>query len=261
MKAKIIGVLVTLHIHALVFLLLYFLVLPRPDRLDEESSVVLGEFEAVDGEGLVMTEVEVVEQPSASMLAQNTAEDVITQDDEETVVIPTENKTVKTKKKVKTQDKAKEEQDRKAREEAEEKKRKQQEFERVAYKASSDVAKAFASGKNGGGGGGQNDTDEKLGNPNGNSNVGILADVNGRTPMDMQRPEQMAKNIEGVIVVNVTVKPDGRVENPTINVKKTTIGDPTLRNAALKAAGGSKFNAIPGGVDKVDGTITYKYKH
>ena len=129
---------------------------------------------------------------------------------------------------------------------------------RSAEPAESSVASAFKKGNSAFGGGGAETDGAKAGLPDGNSSIGISANVKGRTAKYLASPPKRAKNVEGVIVVDVTVEPDGTVKNPIINRGRTTIADNVLRNEALKAAGSSRFDVIPG-VDQSVGTITYRY--
>lgn len=270
-KEKVIGILASILIHALVVLLLYVLVLVRPEKQQEESAVVLGDFEAAMGEELAMTEVDVVEQtapvpepaeevPSVSAPEEN----LVTQEQEESLPVVKKEKQPEKKVKEETDTKAKEEAERKAKAEAERKAKEEAErkakaeAERKAKETESNVASAFKKGNSAFGGGGTETDGKKVGLPDGNSSIGISANVKGRTPRSLASPPKRAKNVEGIIVVDVTVEPDGTVKNPIINRGKTTISDNILRNEALKAAANSRFDVIPG-VDQSVGTITYRY--
>ena len=270
-KEKVIGILASILIHALVVLLLYVLVLVRPEKQQEESAVVLGDFEAAMGEELAMTEVDVVEQtasvpepaeevPSVSAPEEN----LVTQEQEESMPVVKKEKQPEKKVEEETDIKAKEEAERKAKAEAERKAKEEAErkakaeAERKAKETESNVASAFKKGNSAFGGAGTETDGKKDGLPDGNSSIGITANVKGRTPRSLASPPKRAKNVEGVIVVDVTVEPDGTVKNPIINRGKTTISDNILRNEALKAAANSRFDVIPG-VDQSVGTITYRY--
>ncbi len=95
------------------------------------------------------------------------------------------------------------------------------------------------------------------GSPGGNSENGIVANVGNRSALSLSRP---ANNVQtqGVVLVNVVVRPNGTVESATINARGTNTSDSSLRNAALAAARASKFNAVEGN-DNVNGTITYNF--
>ena len=95
------------------------------------------------------------------------------------------------------------------------------------------------------------------GSPGGNSVNGIVANVGNRSALSLSRP---ANNVQtqGVVLVNVVVRPNGTVESATINARGTNTSDSSLRNAALAAARASKFNAVEGN-DNVNGTITYNF--
>lgn len=96
------------------------------------------------------------------------------------------------------------------------------------------------------------------GSPGGNSVIGILPNVGNRIARSLLRPAYNVQT-QGVVVVNVVVRPNGTVESATINARGTNTSDSSLRNAALAAARASKFNAVEGN-DNVNGTITYKFK-
>jgi len=96
------------------------------------------------------------------------------------------------------------------------------------------------------------------GSPGGNSVNGIVANVGNRSALSLSRPAYNVQT-QGVVVVNVVVRPNGTVESATINARGTNTSDSSLRNAALAAARASKFNAVEGN-DNVNGTITYNFK-
>ena len=67
-----------------------------------------------------------------------------------------------------------------------------------------------------------------------------------------------AVQIEGKIVVSITVDPRGTVISATIG-RGTNIDNASMRNAALEAARKARFNSI-GGTNNQTGTITYNYR-
>ncbi|GHT23161.1 cell envelope biogenesis protein TonB [Bacteroidia bacterium] len=87
---------------------------------------------------------------------------------------------------------------------------------------------------------------------------GVSINLNGRTRMgNLQSPVYSAQE-EGIVVVNITVDPQGNVINATVR-PGTTISDPQMRNSSIDAAKRTKFNAIKSG-ENATGTITYRFK-
>lgn len=265
-KERIIAILATVLIHALLFWLLYELVITKPEKQEENSSVILGEFEDVFGEDFEITEVDVAEDASAvsqpeAAVSENVPEpeparvEPLVTADEESVPTPKveENKAKEEelrKAKEEADRKAKEEADRKAKEEAD-RKAKEEADRKAKEEADNKAKKAF--GNKGSG------ASANIGSPDGNSSVGVVANVSGRSHTYLATPGKKQVNDEGVIVVNVTVEADGTIKNAVVNNSKTTISNNELRNDAVNAAKKSTFNVIQG-VDKAEGTITYRYK-
>lgn len=73
----------------------------------------------------------------------------------------------------------------------------------------------------------------------------------------LPRPAFTAQ-VEGTIVIEITVDPSGKVISTNI-APGTTIIDYSMRQSALKSAGQARFEAIDGYNNQV-GTITYKYR-
>ncbi|MDR0833226.1 MAG: energy transducer TonB [Candidatus Symbiothrix sp.] len=73
----------------------------------------------------------------------------------------------------------------------------------------------------------------------------------------LQRPAFPGQQ-EGIIIINITVDPQGNVINAGIR-PGTTITNTQMRNSALEAAKKTKFNAIKAG-ENATGSITYRYK-
>lgn len=249
-KERIIAILATVLIHALLLWLLYELVITKPEKQEENSSVILGEFEDVFGEDFEITEVDVAEDASAVSQPEPAVSETVPEPepahaeplvtaDEESVPTP---KVEENKAKEEELRKAKEEADRKAKEEADRK---------AKEEADNNAKKAF--GNKGSG------ASANQGSPDGNSSVGVVANVSGRSHTYLATPGKKQVNDEGVIVVNVTVEADGTIKNAVVNNSKTTISNNELRNDAVNAAKKSTFNVIQG-VDKAEGTITYRYK-
>ena len=88
---------------------------------------------------------------------------------------------------------------------------------------------------------------------------GIAFNLNGRSPLHLQKPE-FNVNKDGIVVVEITVDRTGRVISAKPGVKGSTIVDNTLYAAAKKAALESKFNLKNDAAEKQVGYITYHFK-
>lgn len=88
---------------------------------------------------------------------------------------------------------------------------------------------------------------------------GIVSNLNGRSPVHLQKPEFNILK-EGIVVVEITVDKSGKVIGATPGAKGSTIVDNTLYAAAKKAAFESKFNLKNDAPDRQVGTITYHFK-
>lgn len=91
----------------------------------------------------------------------------------------------------------------------------------------------------------------------GESNNGTSYDLGGRGAKSISSPNKDFKE-EGVIVVDIYVDRDGRVQRAEIG-KGTDITDTTLRESAILAAKNSIFNKDNNAADLQKGTITYRF--
>jgi len=88
---------------------------------------------------------------------------------------------------------------------------------------------------------------------------GIVFNLNGRSPVHLQKPEfDILK--EGIVVVQITVDQTGKVISAAPGAKGSTIVDNTLYAAAKKAALESKFTLKNDATERQVGTITYHFK-
>jgi len=88
---------------------------------------------------------------------------------------------------------------------------------------------------------------------------GPVADLSGRNPLHLQKPEFKIQR-EGIVVVEIAVDRTGKVISATPGVKGSTLLDNTLYSAAKKAALESKFNLKSDAPERQVGTITYHFK-
>lgn len=248
---------ITLLVHLLIGLLLWFLVMPQHEAQFESGvPVMLGNMGNLDTD-YEFTEVESMPVPSSPAMptpAAEQAEPVITQNMEETVAIETGQDEVVRTEEINQPTEAE------LRAEAEE--RAKQEAERL-------MANMFSQS-----GGEASVTDEHTsdiqgvsGSVQGNSAVGAVSgspsygtwDLSGRNMVgELPRPTYDDVQAEGRVVVTITVSPEGNVVQVQINQRTNTVNQ-KLQQAALTAAAKTKFNAI-GGLNNQTGTITYYFK-
>lgn len=252
-KNQIIGVLVTLAVHALVVLLLVALRLHAP-ILEEESGipVTMGNVAQAQGhtESYQFTEVSSmksdvpnIENAPQTQPQPQVDEPLVTQPDEPTIEMPTA-------------------------EEVEAQKRAEAErlaAERAAQQMASAFGKGFEMGSKG------EATEQPVEGTQGTETgvsaaekavgVGVQGtfDLNGRSISGdgLPVPNRTVQD-EGRVVVTITVNPAGQVIATSINLRTNTT-NPELRKAAEDAAKRAQFNRIDA-VDNQTGTITYYFK-
>ena len=250
-KNQIVGVLVTLAVHALVVLLLVALRLHAP-ALEEESGipVTLGNVAQAQGhtESYQFTEVSSMKSdvPNIQNAPQpqpqpQVDEPLVTQPDEPTVEIPSA-------------------------EEIEAKKRAEAErmaAERAAQQMASAFGKGFEMGSKG-------DATEQPVEGTQGSETGVssaekvgsvqgIFDLNGRSISGEGLPKPInTVQKEGRVVVTITVSSEGKVIATSINLRTNT-SNPQLRKAAEDAAKRARFNKIDA-LENQTGTITYYFK-
>jgi outer membrane biosynthesis protein TonB len=88
---------------------------------------------------------------------------------------------------------------------------------------------------------------------------GPVANLNGRNPILLQKPEFKIQK-EGIVVVEISVNREGKVISATPGGRGSTLVDNTLYAAAKKAALESKFNLKNDAPERQVGTITYHFK-
>ena len=119
-------------------------------------------------------------------------------------------------------------------------------------------AKAFGgqSGKGGSGGG----TGGGAGTGHGPGvGSGVSYSLIGRAPQSLPAPEYK-QQVEGTVVVSVTVDKDGRVTQAEAGVKGSTTLDDVLLEAAKRAALQARFDRKPDAPAFQKGTISYKFR-
>jgi TonB family protein len=233
----------TLLFHFIILLILGFTALrAAPPEEDEGILVNFGNVDAAAGTFEPRNAANVPPQ-TAETSPQPVPEDLQTQDTEESVAIAEEKK--------------KEEQRRK---EEERRKREEAIRNRVAGAFGSEGATENSEGN-------APEGEGNLGNPFGNADHGANTGAGGYGSFNLNgrylgagglpRPDYTVQ-VEGRIVIEITVDPDGDVIFAEIG-KGTNIDNATMRESAKAAARRAKFNSIDSHNNQ-SGTITYIYK-
>ena len=255
-KGEFVGALGALLVHVAVIALLILVsfTVPQPDEDAGGVPVMLGNVESARGfDDPSLVDVDILpEEPEAPAPAETQPElpseqDLLTQTEEETVVLKpkTEPKkeTVKPKEVVKPKEPVKKPEKTEAEKAAEAKRLAEEKAERER-KAAEEAAK------------------KKVGNSSTGAKTGTggygTFDLGGRSLGTGSLPKP-AYNVpeEGRVVVNITVNPAGVVIGTSINPQTNTVNS-TLRKAAEDAAKKARFNTVEGPNNQT-GTITYYF--
>lgn len=281
-KNKITGLIGTAVLHIILLILLLVIAISRP-QVQEEGGVpvMLGNTELSQGNAdpYTLTDVDIMSEPEAPapevsepepVPSVDTKEEMITQTEEETVVVPKKEPKKETKKETPKKETPKKEVPKKETVKPKEKAaaEKKAAAERAAAEAAAKkIAGAFGKGTQMGDKGSGTTGTGLEGSPTGNSSEGKSTgvggygtfDLNGRSlgsgglPMPVYNVQD-----EGRVVVTITVNPAGQVISTSIN-KRTNTVNASLRKAAEEAARKARFNRVDG-VNNQTGTITYYFK-
>lgn len=268
-KGKYVGMVGALLVHVAIIALLIFVgfVMPRPSE-EDGIPVMLGEVpDALGDADPSLVKVDVMPEEVAPDVQEPTEQDIITQEDEETIVLkpktePKKKKEVK-KPEIKKPEKSAAEKAEEARKLAEAKAEKERrEAEEAARKR---VSGAFGKGAQMGNKG-NTEGQGIQGSPTGNAPTGATSGTGGYGTFNLggrsigegglPRPVYNVQD-EGRVVVSITVNPAGQVIATSINRQTNTV-NPSLRKAAEDAAKKARFNAVSG-LNNQTGTITYYF--
>ena len=260
----------TIAVHLALILILYFSVL-RTIVPNEDSGILVNFGEMYTSVGAYEPsytshppQPETPPQPQPKPVTK--PEELITQEEEETVSIPDKKKKEEQISGEKAQ-REREETERRRREE-EEKKRREEERQKQQETISNRVSDAFgmASSQQSRQGDATTGTGNQ-GSPFGNSDAGTHEGTGGFGTFNLDgryigqgglpRPTDRGQE-EGKIVINITVDPNGNVILAEIG-RGTNIDNAQMRKSAIDAAKRAKFNKIKG-ANNQNGTITYIYK-
>ncbi len=123
------------------------------------------------------------------------------------------------------------------------------------------LGKQAFSGRNGSGGEGGGEGGG-IGTGKGNGigpGMGIFASLKDRRPMSLPKPEYRHQ-VEGTVVVEVTVNQEGKVTQATPGARGTTTADESLWEAAKQAAISARFDKKSDAATFQKGTITYTFR-
>lgn len=252
-KGKYVGLAGALLVHVVVIALLILVGFTLPEQ-SEEGGVPVMMGEVPDAWGAAdpsLVEVDVMPEETAPEMPEEVEQDMLTQEEEETVAIKP--KAEEKKKEAKKPEKTAAEKAEEARKLAAEK----AERERVAG--------AFGKGAQMGSKG-TTEGEGVQGSPTGNSSSGATAGTGGYGTFNLggrsigegglPRPVYNVQD-EGKVVVTITVNPAGQVIATSINRQTNTV-NPALRKAAEDAAKKARFNTVSG-LNNQTGTITYYF--
>ena len=251
-KGKYIGLAGALLVHVVVIALLILVGFTLPEQ-SEEGGVPVMMGETSDAWGTAdpsLVEVETMPEETAPEVPEEAEQEMLTQEDEETVAIKP--KAEEKKREIKKPEKT----------EAEKAERERKAAEEAARKR---VAGAFGKGAQMGSKGSTEGTGVQ-GSPTGNSSTGATAGTGGYGTFNLggrsigegglPRPVYNVQD-EGKVVVTITVNPAGQVIGTSINRQTNTV-NPALRKAAEDAAKKARFNTVSG-LNNQTGTITYYF--
>ena len=271
-KGEYIGMLGALLVHVAIIALLILVSFTLPNNQDEGGVPVMrGDVDASLGnyDPSTMVDVDVLppeDVPEVVESQETVEQEMITQTEEETVVIKPKVEPKKEKPEVvKKPEKTAAEKAAEAKKLAEEKA--ERERKAAAEAAAKRVSGAFGKGAQMDGSKGTANSGTGVeGSKDGNSSSGAKTGAGGYGTFDLggrsigegglPRPVYNVQE-EGRVVVSITVNPAGHVIATSINRQTNTVNT-ALRKAAEDAAKRARFNAVEG-VNNQTGTITYYF--
>ncbi|MCH7658572.1 MAG: energy transducer TonB [Bacteroidetes bacterium] len=274
------GITGTLLFHVGLVLLFIFSGLTTPLPLPEEEGILINFGAGPEGEGLIEPEAELLSEPVAQPQTtppetvsqpEESEEEIMTQDFEEAPAIESDKETSENQEELEALEKERkkeEELERQRlekidRERLEEQKLTQEITDRIRNALNKADNTATSEGETTGQGNqgsesGSVDTDNHSPGLSGPGDKGISYSLEGRTPQSLPKPEYNYQ-VEGKVVVEVTVDRKGNVTKATAGVKGSTTLDEYLLREAEKAALSAKFDRKPNAPAFQKGTITYYF--
>ena len=271
------GIIATILFHLVLIIIFIFGGFTTPLPLPEEEGILINF--GYDNQGQGNREPS-VSQPAKKEIppppvkeTEKGKEELLTQDYEKTVAL-------ETRKKEKTREELEREAELERLKKQEEEKKRQEELERqkkIEEQRKIDeiynrTKNAFSRSKNDNNSTGEGDTEgegnqgDPQGSPDsknrtggGSGDDGISYSLSGRNPLRLPPPEYNYQ-VEGKVVVEVTVDRNGKVTNAIPGVKGSTTLNQNLLSAAKKAALGAVFDTKNDAPAYQKGTITYYFK-
>lgn len=266
-KNKVTALLISLLVHAALIAALFFIILPQIDQEAEGGILVnIGDTEFASGmfmphqlepdyQPALPPVVPEPTQPEEQFLTQETPDaPTIKQEKEQPDKKKQEAERIKEQQRIQDEQRRKREQEEASRREAIQKR----------------VSGAFGSSKNQKGSGDNPDAASgRQGSPDGNvTSGGVNTGVGGFGGSFSLKGRQLVGGglprpnydvqVEGTIVVQIVVNPEGKVINANIT-SGTNIDDYNMRQSALSAAKKARFNTV-NEVNNQTGSITYRYR-
>ncbi len=242
-KNRRLALIATLLFHVLIILVLlnFYLVPPYPPRPEIGLEVNLGSSDEGMGEIQPETPKETRTSPPPKPQQSKQNEDVVTQDQEQTIQV---NNKKKADRVVKQTEKPEEEAPKID--------------DRFVFKKDRNK-KGGSEGKTGkpGDQGKENGTPDAE-NYYGDGGNGISWSLKGRKSKSLPKPNYDS-NEQGTVVVKIWVNKSGKVINAQVQMKGTTTADSRLHALAIKAAKQAVFDSNPDAPEVQTGTITYDF--
>lgn len=261
------GILSAIVIHGVAILLLLIFGLTTPLPLPAEQGILINFGNSDDGAGAIEPKVEQeasIPQTSGSVKSEEISP--LTQDTEEAPTLP-QKKDQNTKKETTSKKETSKTETNTNKSQAETQTEKQREANKKALfpgqKTDGGTTGEGETGKAGNQGGeeGSVDSQSRIGSTGGGGDAerGIIANLNGRSPLRLPQPEYPNQK-SGKVVVQVTVDKQGNVTKATPGIKGSTTLDSDLLKAAEKAALSAKFDVNANAPAYQIGTITYVFR-
>ena len=248
-KEKKIGLLGTLLVQIMFFILLLLLGFHTPLPLPEEEGILVNFGNSETGLGETEPEIQEPKQIQPEPVEQTNDEQVMTQDIDDAPEMKEETNPKK-KKKIEEKEETK----------PEKKPEEQRKINpNVLFPPTNNTNNSTSQGIAGGKGNqGRPDGSKKSNNYTGygQGNSGISFSLRGRRPKGLPKPKYTGNN-EGKVVVEITVDRNGNVTSATPGVKGTTTTAAELWQAAKIAALKTKFDKSETAPSIQQGTITY----
>ena len=247
------GIIGTLLFNGFILIILILFGFTTPLPLPEEEGVMINFGYEETGAGEIEPEsnaktenTDPVNETSKSAPSES-KESQLTQDIEEAPEV------VKTPEK--TNEKSKEDIER---EKQEEERQKLENSLSNSFNNSNNSNNSTSQGKNGVKGNQGDPSGDKNTHGKGQGNKGISFSLNGRKANSLPKPAYKS-NEGGIVVVEITVDPNGNVKTATPGMPGSTTNNTALLQAAKEAALKTKFNKKNGAPSKQIGSITYHF--